>query len=355
MTPILFLGDISLNNGYNELYKTGINPFEKLKKVLDGHQYVVGNLECLAEGDGGENLKKRPRLKTYKQTLNYLNNIGLNLACLANNHVYDNLRNGFETTLQFLDANNISYLGAGVSKEKANKPHIEIIDGYKFCFFNYVTKDTNPSLPENSDIFLNFYSESKCISNLKEHMSCDFRIVMLHWGGKFEGGNYPDFHQKEIAKEITKAGADLIIGHHSHTFQPYRKYNNKYVFYSLGNFCFSDIKSDGRMYNMSSRAYRESALVRVSYDQSIITPEIFPIVRQKLILHFKKNIKYKYLIRNRVFSLMEKIPFLWNTYSINHNFIKPVFKQLFRKDKERNLWVRFKELDKDKLRQLFRN
>lgn len=35
------------------------------------------------------------------------------------------------------------------------------------------------------------------------------------------------------------AGADLVIGHHSHRINPIEKYNGKYIVYSLGNFSFA--------------------------------------------------------------------------------------------------------------------
>ena len=35
------------------------------------------------------------------------------------------------------------------------------------------------------------------------------------------------------------AGADLVIGHHSHRLNPIEYYNGVYICYSLGNFCFA--------------------------------------------------------------------------------------------------------------------
>ncbi len=95
---IAFLGDIALNDDYNILYHEDKKPFKEIGKFLSQHQYVVGNLECLSEGSYGENLLKKPRLKTKPETLNYLLDIGINVAQLAHNHVYDNLKDGFDRT-----------------------------------------------------------------------------------------------------------------------------------------------------------------------------------------------------------------------------------------------------------------
>ena len=85
---IVFLGDISLNEQYVEFYKKGINPFSKISNKLFFSKFVVGNLECLVKGSQGENLLKKPRLTSTKETLNYLNKLNINLVSLAHNHIF---------------------------------------------------------------------------------------------------------------------------------------------------------------------------------------------------------------------------------------------------------------------------
>ena len=60
---ITFLGDISLNAKYNELYEKGEKPFDEIGNVLADSDLVVGNLECFAESEQGENLLKNHGLK----------------------------------------------------------------------------------------------------------------------------------------------------------------------------------------------------------------------------------------------------------------------------------------------------
>ena len=101
---IAFLGDISFNDAYNDLYERGVDPFLKISPTLADCDMVVGNLECLSEGDQGENLLKKPRLKAKTATLNYLKSLNISAVTLAHNHVYDNLEDGFTRTISFLDA-----------------------------------------------------------------------------------------------------------------------------------------------------------------------------------------------------------------------------------------------------------
>ena len=49
-----------------------------------------------------------------------------------------------------------------------------------------------------------------------------------------------------MAKLFVESGADIIMGHHPHTLQPYEKYINSYIFYSLGGLTFGDYKKSSK-------------------------------------------------------------------------------------------------------------
>jgi hypothetical protein len=50
----------------------------------------------------------------------------------------------------------------------------------------------------------------------------------------------PHIEDIELPRSIIDAGADLIIGHHSHCIQPYEIYRGKSIVYGLGNCIFPD-------------------------------------------------------------------------------------------------------------------
>ena len=263
---LVFLGDISLNGNYIQKNIENNNPFFV---DFSDSDYVVGNIECLAKGDG-ENLLKKPRLKTSKATLSLLKNINLNVGLLAHNHVYDNLRKGFDDTIDFFVENNIKYLGASIESSLVEEPVILKNNDTSVCLLNYVTRDTNPNLPDDADVYLNWFDEEKVLADIKKYKYiCDYVVLLLHWGGKMEGAMLPNFDQDGLAHRLVDAGADLIVGNHSHTIQPYEIYKNKYIFYSLGNFCFSDdISNDGKcLISMDLIRNRYSRVLFVNLDK----------------------------------------------------------------------------------------
>ena len=62
-------------------------------------------------------------------------------------------------------------------------------------------------------------------------------IVYIHWGT--ENVLEPDYLQLEQAKGLAEAGADLIVGNHSHCLQPVDIVDGVPVIYSLANFWFN--------------------------------------------------------------------------------------------------------------------
>ena len=172
---------------------------------LSDSDLVVGNLECVLKGDQGENYLKRPRIYTNVETLQYVNRIGLGLATMATNHVYDHLENGFQNTVDFLGKNQISHIGAGLDKNSARQPYIFKSNNISICILNYITPDTNPSMPREAKIFLNNFQLENCLNDLMQYKDCDYRVVIMHWGGRFEGGLYPDFDQIGSCKKNNRS------------------------------------------------------------------------------------------------------------------------------------------------------
>ena len=329
---IAFLGDISLNDDYIELYQKGINPFEEIGAYLKSFDYVIGNLECMAEGNEGENDLKVPRLRTTIETLNYLTDIGVNAVSLAHNHVYDHLRDGFDKTTAFLDKHQIAYWGASTHEKDVGTPLVIETNGVSVCVLTYVSKDTNPKLPVDAKVFPNWLEEDKVIKDIQNYKQKHTHVFLfLHWGGRLEGGCYPDWEQPKMARRFIDAGADLIVGNHSHTIQPYEKYKGKYIFYSLGNFCFSNLTFENEFTPISKRGTISFIVGIQFFKQNYMFESKY--YKNKLVC-FKNTplYTYKHRVRNRFFQFMRKCKPIWYVYFFYYSYILPVLLFYQRKD-----------------------
>ena len=327
---ISFIGDISLNNRYNLLYNQKKKPFSNISKVFLESDHVVGNLECLSEGTK-ENILKRPRLKTNKDTLNYLSDINLSISTLAHNHIYDNCREGFENTTDLLNSLNINYFGASIDQQESQKP-VLINGDIEIALLNYVTHDTNPNVPSDADVHLNYFDlDRSCeeIQVLKKQGRMVF--IVLHWGGGSEGRYFPDWDQPKIARQLIDSGADFIVGHHSHTLQPYEIYRGNYIFYSLGNFCFDDIIFEGKTIEINTPSGAESAILNVTISKNLkISTELVTINKDSdLELFVDKNILKKFNRRQILFKLIFINKLSWNIYFFLSKTFSPVLRYFF--------------------------
>lgn len=327
---ISFIGDIVLNGAYIKYRKIGLNPFESLRNELADQDYVIGNLECIAKGEHGENFKKKPRLTTTIETLEYLKDINLNIACLAHNHIYDHLFDGFDKTIKFLQNNDIQYIGAGLTIPESQKSIILKRDNLAIGLLNYVTIDTNPNSPENVGIFLNVFDLNKSkreISELKEQVK--FVVVLMHWGGRVEGGLFPDWNQPQIALQLIDSGADLIIGHHSHTYQSFQIYNGRYIFYSLGNFCFSEYTFDGDYIPLTKRR-RLTPILKLNFNENFYQLET-KFYRNHGAYYTPVN-KIIFGINKIFLGILLRVKLFWSIYYESQKHLQPLIAFMGRKD-----------------------
>lgn len=310
---IKFIGDVSFNNNYIPLLESGGKPFEAMKSVLKDADLVVGNLECLAEGIA-QNVKKVPRIHTSVKALEALKDLNLGLVSLATNHVYDNLEEGFQNTINKLDELEVNHLGASLMKETASMPFVFEKNGWKIGFLNYVHEDTNPKMPTDANVYPKMYDLPKILEDIRSlKATVDKVVLLLHWGGKCDYGYLPHQEQIEQAKRMIDAGASAIIGHHTHTFQSHLVYKNAPIYFSLGNFCFDDIVMGKSTFRVRGSG-RKSGVLELVFTEDGVADSILPFRINGLNVEPDPTLKSDFEKWNRRFWLARSIPIVYSFY-----------------------------------------
>lgn len=183
--------------------------------------------------------------------VSYLDDLGVDLVSLANNHAYDYGEAAFLDTLTTLEEAGITYVGAGRNLEEARRPVYYIIDNMKIAFVSATqierldNPDTKGATDSSAGVF-RCWNGDNLIETVKEAKeNSDFVIVYLHWGTENEVNI--DWAQEKQAPEVAAAGADLIIGDHPHCLQQISVVQGVPVIYSLGNFWFNSKTVDTGM------------------------------------------------------------------------------------------------------------
>jgi hypothetical protein len=216
------------------IYKP-IKKSRRLLKVLDACDLVVANLEsplttATSVKDFGSSLCSDPNSVQELKVLN------VNVANLANNHIIDRGLAGLEETLNVLKQNGISWLGAGSDQKYASKPFMHEFTEGQIALLAYSYRDLySPSMasgnsPGPNPLILDEAKRQIASLRNKGYIVC----VSYHGGDEFFRIPCPKY--RIVLKELARAGANLVIGHHAHVFQGVEVYNGSIIAYGLGNF-----------------------------------------------------------------------------------------------------------------------
>lgn len=209
---------------------------EEVKEIFHNSDLSIVNLECpIAEGTISSMPKVGPSIKANKNSLSFLKYLGVNAVTLSNNHIMDFGAKGLESTINGCSAYSIRSFGAGMNIEQARIPLVIKSEKQNVAIINMSENEfatTHGKAPGANPLDLvNNYHD---IIDAKKNN--DYVIVIYHGG--HEGYKYPSPRMKKVFRYFVDVGADLVVCHHSHCYSGHETYNNKNIFYGLGNFIF---------------------------------------------------------------------------------------------------------------------
>lgn len=215
--------------------------------------FTINNEFCYADADTGKRLPgKAFCFRADPKRVKLLSRIGADLVSLANNHVYDYGADAFESTLDTLEKNGTPYVGAGENLNEAKKAYYTIANGRTVAIIaaTQIERSTNFTKKATADSpgVLKCLDPEQYVDAIKtaKH-NADIVIAICHWGT--EGTHIYGGDQTSLANDFIKAGADAVIGGHTHTLQAAEYIKRVPVFYSLGNFYFSSTMNMPRAYD----------------------------------------------------------------------------------------------------------
>lgn len=238
---IAFTGDILLDRGVRKcIEKNGTDAIfsASIDSLFRTCKLVVGNLECPATKIQ-QRVYKRFMFRAEPEWLQTLKKHGITHLNLANNHSIDQGREGLLDTKRNIEQAGMVAVGAGRNMQEAAAPVLLAAQPRRVYLFvsqrlpleNFAYLPDRPCVSQES-------MDSLCarIRWLKEQEPDCYVIVNVHWG--WEHHMEPTLKQRQEAHRMVCAGADLIIGHHTHTLQTVETWQGTPIYYSLGNFIF---------------------------------------------------------------------------------------------------------------------
>ena len=238
----------------------------EVKPVIEQADYSIVNFECPITKGGEKPIEKiGPNLQCSKRGVEAVKWVGFDCVTLANNHFYDFGEVGVANTLNACQEYGIDTVGGGLDLHEASKILYKEIEGKTLAVincceheFSIATDKTGGSNP------LNPIQQYYAIKEARE--KADFVLVIVHGG--HEMYQLPSPRMQEIYRFFIDAGADAVVNHHQHCISGYEVYNNKPIFYGLGNMCF-----DHPAYRDS--IWNEGFMLSLSFSDTV-TFKLFP-------------------------------------------------------------------------------
>lgn len=223
-------------------------PYEELREVINQADLAIGTLNATIS----DYPPRTGCVRTYvlvggAENADALARAGFDVMSVATNHIKNcgpaNCGDrAFYDTLDNLRRVDISPVGAGANHAEAMQPVVLEVNGVRFGFVSlgqiepiaFAGKDTPGIAVLNKENLYEAIAAARQVS--------DVVIAMPHWGP--EDVAMPNWIQRDLAQEIVNAGADLVVGNHTHVVQAIQEIDGVQVFYGLGNFVFDQDLND---------------------------------------------------------------------------------------------------------------
>lgn len=259
----LFFGDLMLDRHIKERYGKNYAALLEKLKTAEGDLFYAADLTCAnlegAVTNGGAHYAP---VYAYDfaftpESVKIFQDNNFNFFNIANNHLTDQGAQGVAETAENLASLGLMHSGCpdGTLNECALK--IATVNNLKTGMVGLSMVYKTIAREEIKNILASAQAES------------EFVVVNIHWGKEY--GHLADKVQIEMAHFLIDSGADLVIGHHPHVIQGIEKYQNKLIFYSLGNFIFDQYFSADTQTHLS---------LGIEYEEGDLRAQLFPLKSQ---------------------------------------------------------------------------
>lgn len=238
---LAFTGDIMMGTTFPACQlppDDGKHLFSDVAPLLSAADVAAGNLEG-ALCDGGQTRKRVSAscyaFRTPTRYASLLKEAGYDFLSLANNHAFDFGADGVRSTTAALRALSVRYAGLKGCAEMAVLERRGVV--YGFCAFGH-----NAGTCLHADL----ESTRRILTELRARV--DILVVSFHGGA--EGASHRHLPPGEetfygerrgslraFARFCIDNGADVVYGHGPHVVRAVELYKDRFVAYSLGNFC----------------------------------------------------------------------------------------------------------------------
>ncbi|WP_293694644.1 CapA family protein [uncultured Agrococcus sp.] len=232
---IMMVGDLMARRRQQEVaLREDGSPFDfslqYVRNLFQEADFVTGNLESTVSSSAPytvqrEHVNGRPHLNAPRSFLAALRRSGFDAVTLAQNHIYDTGTRGVLETLSAANQCQLIHTGAFASPEDPRYVVVEI-NGIKVGLVAYLDSARQMMKKANftkrgRDVMFPYFDPERVAEDIRaaRESGAEFIIASCHWGREYT--SKITSRQREFAQLVADAGADYIVGAHSHCIQHY--------------------------------------------------------------------------------------------------------------------------------------
>jgi hypothetical protein len=217
-------------------------PYAEVSEVISAADLAVGTLNAtISDYPAHTGCTSTYLLVGSSANADALARAGFDVMSVATNHIKNcGLTNcgdrAFFDTLDNLRRVGIIPVGAGDSLAAAMQPVVVSLNGVRFGIVSLGQIEAQTFASEDSPGIAVLDEDNLRAAIAAARQVSDVVIAMPHWGP--EDVATPNWIQRGLAQIAVEAGADLVVGNHTHVVQAVEEIDSVMVFYGLGNFVF---------------------------------------------------------------------------------------------------------------------
>jgi poly-gamma-glutamate capsule biosynthesis protein CapA/YwtB (metallophosphatase superfamily) len=233
-----FAGDVHTAGRLTERFRQPETALAPVTPLLGRADLTVVNLET-AVTDRGTAEDKSFTFRAPPSVFDALRVAGVDVVTMANNHGVDFGPVGLADSLDAARQRGFPVVGLGADDAAAFAPYLVTLRGERIAVLaaTQVADSTVARYsagPGRGGVASAFDTDRLLQAVASAGQQADTVVVYLHWGE--EEQSCPTTRQQDLARQLSQAGADIVVGTHAHQLQGAGWLGQTYVAYGLGNF-----------------------------------------------------------------------------------------------------------------------
>jgi poly-gamma-glutamate capsule biosynthesis protein CapA/YwtB (metallophosphatase superfamily) len=231
--PVVLIGaDICPIEGNRPFFEAGdaASLFHDLLPELTSADLVVANLECPLIDQPSPIVKTGPTFGESPDCVNGMKAAGIDVLCLANNHIMDHGAAGLQSTMETCAKAGIDTVGAGENLEAAGRILVRQIGAVRVGILAMAEREfsiaTNDGWGANPIDVMTFVRQMR-----RERSSFDYLIVLVHGSAEF---HVPTPRIQETCRFLVEEGANAVVVQHPHVLGGHEDYQGGHIVYGQG-------------------------------------------------------------------------------------------------------------------------